>query len=552
MKSKALLFSLLFSWIGVFAQSNHHYHQWSDRYGHDEPGEVQYIQVALLLDVSGSMDGLLDQAKSQLWHIVNGLVWQLDGDYPPRIEIALYEFGNERLGSHRRYMRNVVPFTEDLDWISEALFQLRTGGRREYCGAVIEQATHELLWDLHPETIKLLYIAGNESFNQGPVSARSAIGFAREHGIQVNTIFCGSYSGGVKYGWKDAAYRSGGTFSTIDMNLDRPRHINTWDREVILLNTQLNQTYIPYGPQGHVYYQRQLAQDRNIENCGTVYFSQRIYTKASPVYVNSNWDLIDAVTIGKVNLATIPNHHLPREMRSMSLQQKERYIQQKRMERNRLKNRIQASRAPRTPRTPAPSVQQTPSQQARGRTLDQAILQSVEQSPRTPRTPSRAQRPQASTRPQRPSRSSVQTGRQSSGTVSHQPPSRTQGSQRQASSVRSNRTRGRIAQPANSVSEREVGFEKKSSRSGSRTANRVQSSRRSKSLSETTPARSISTRSPIEQEKQETRSESLQAKKVEPRTSATSDRSNIRTANPQGKSPGSSFARTPARSVQRR
>jgi len=31
------------------------------------------IQLALLLDTSNSMDGLIDQAKSQLWKIVNEL-----------------------------------------------------------------------------------------------------------------------------------------------------------------------------------------------------------------------------------------------------------------------------------------------------------------------------------------------------------------------------------------------------------------------------------------------------------------------------------------------
>ena len=31
------------------------------------------IQVALLLDTSNSMDGLIDQAKSQLWKMVNEL-----------------------------------------------------------------------------------------------------------------------------------------------------------------------------------------------------------------------------------------------------------------------------------------------------------------------------------------------------------------------------------------------------------------------------------------------------------------------------------------------
>ena len=31
------------------------------------------MQIALLLDTSGSMDGLIDQARTQLWKIVNEL-----------------------------------------------------------------------------------------------------------------------------------------------------------------------------------------------------------------------------------------------------------------------------------------------------------------------------------------------------------------------------------------------------------------------------------------------------------------------------------------------
>jgi uncharacterized protein with von Willebrand factor type A (vWA) domain len=37
------------------------------------PDATAKIQVALLLDTSGSMDGLLEQAKSQLWKMVNEL-----------------------------------------------------------------------------------------------------------------------------------------------------------------------------------------------------------------------------------------------------------------------------------------------------------------------------------------------------------------------------------------------------------------------------------------------------------------------------------------------
>ena len=36
-----------------------------------QTGDGPVVQIALLLDTSSSMDGLIDQAKSQLWKIVN-------------------------------------------------------------------------------------------------------------------------------------------------------------------------------------------------------------------------------------------------------------------------------------------------------------------------------------------------------------------------------------------------------------------------------------------------------------------------------------------------
>jgi hypothetical protein len=52
------------------------------------------IQIALLLDTSNSMDGLIDQAKTQLWKVVNTFIdAERDGE-APFVEVALYEYGN--------------------------------------------------------------------------------------------------------------------------------------------------------------------------------------------------------------------------------------------------------------------------------------------------------------------------------------------------------------------------------------------------------------------------------------------------------------------------
>ena len=57
------------------------------------------IQVALLLDCSNSMDGLIDQAKSRLWNIVNTLTTLKYQGKEPVIEISLYQYGNDNLSS---------------------------------------------------------------------------------------------------------------------------------------------------------------------------------------------------------------------------------------------------------------------------------------------------------------------------------------------------------------------------------------------------------------------------------------------------------------------
>src|SRR6187455_33691 len=63
-----------------------------------EPVKGQSIMLALLLDTSNSMDGLIEQAKSQLWKIVNELAAAKCGDgTQPSIKIALYEYGNDGL-----------------------------------------------------------------------------------------------------------------------------------------------------------------------------------------------------------------------------------------------------------------------------------------------------------------------------------------------------------------------------------------------------------------------------------------------------------------------
>src|SRR5215212_6729490 len=162
------------------------------------PAKDQTIMIALLLDTSNSMNGLIDQAKSQLWKIVNEVAIAKTGDGKrPNIKIALYEYGNDGLSSNEGFIRQVSALTEDLDVISEKLFSLKTNGGNEFCGQVIKTALNQLAWSASKADLKMIFIAGNEDFTQGSVSYQQACDAAKKKGVVVNSIFCGDFREGM-------------------------------------------------------------------------------------------------------------------------------------------------------------------------------------------------------------------------------------------------------------------------------------------------------------------------------------------------------------------
>ena len=88
------------------------------------------VQIAILLDTSNSMDGLIAQAKTQLWNVVNEFVKAKKDGRPPAIQVALFEYGKQTLSPNEGFVRLILPLTDDLDRVSEELFALEDERRR--------------------------------------------------------------------------------------------------------------------------------------------------------------------------------------------------------------------------------------------------------------------------------------------------------------------------------------------------------------------------------------------------------------------------------------
>jgi hypothetical protein len=298
------------------------------------------VQLAILLDTSSSMNGLINQAKSQLWQIVNTFIAAKQNGQTPFVEVALYEYGNSGLAASEHWIRRLQPLSRDLDKISEELFALRTGGGEEYCGAVIRRAVDDLAWDPSPEVYKAIFIAGNEPFTQGPVKAAESCRAAATKGVVVNTIHCGSEDQGVSGGWKDGAVAADGRYLVIDSN-QAVVHIETpFDAEIVKLNEKLNGTYLAYGSAAPAAVANQFAQDANAMQLAPGAAVSRAATKASANYHNSSWDLVDAAKDKDFSLAKVPEADLPEAMRQLAPAERQAHLDKMSAERTALQKQI--------------------------------------------------------------------------------------------------------------------------------------------------------------------------------------------------------------------
>lgn len=330
------------------------------------------IQIAILLDSSNSMDGLIDQARTQIWQIVNSLTKVTKDGEVPELEVALYHYGNDNIPSSEGFVRLLTGFTPELDLVSEKLFSIQTRGGQEYAGWVIRSAMQELNWSKDREDFRVIFIAGNEPFDQGSIPWRDSVALAVKGDTLVNTIYCGSAESQERQLWASGASLAQGSHFNINQDEKIVFIESPYDEQIAILNDKLNQTYIPYGAEGEIGQQRQAIEDSNSgRNLGT-----RSISKASDYYNNASWDLIDALEDGRVTLDRLSDDALPKVMQGMTLAQKREYIAGKKAERERIKKTIRDLYQKRTEYV---EKQRLASVNSGKNTLDYVIIQSLRQ-----------------------------------------------------------------------------------------------------------------------------------------------------------------------------
>jgi len=290
-----------------------------------ELSEPAPIDLALCLDTSSSMSGLIDAAKEKLWAIVNEL-----GRASPRpiLRVALLTYGNDGLSPEGGWVSLDVPFTEDLDLLAEHLFALTTNGGTELVGRVVSVAHGQLDWSEAGPGLRMIVVAGNESADQDQVvPALSAVAGATRRDVVVNAIYCGNPEDEIAPGWRDVAIAGHGHFACIDKD-NGTVHVETpFDGPMAELSSALNATYLPYGQGGARASSNQIAQDSNAVGLNWAAAAERAITKCSDVYSCASWDLVDASRGADFELADVAEADLPEALKDLSLEQRAAHLE---------------------------------------------------------------------------------------------------------------------------------------------------------------------------------------------------------------------------------
>jgi hypothetical protein len=146
----------------------------------------------------------------------------------------------------------------------------------------------------------------------------------------------------MRTNWKDGADITGGSYMSIEQNRKTVYIPSPYDDRISALNEKLNRTYVYYGSNGASKKEMQAAQDSNAESYGQANKVERAVSKSSHAYRNSSWDLVDASKENEAIVAKAKDDELPKEMKGMSVPQRQQYVKEKAEERTAIQSEIQS------------------------------------------------------------------------------------------------------------------------------------------------------------------------------------------------------------------
>lgn len=305
------------------------------------------VEVAFVLDTTGSMGGLLEGAKRKIWSIATSVV-----DTNPGADIRIGLVAYRDIGDE--YVTRTFDLTTDIQDIYANLLELKARGGGDWPESVneaLDVAVNKLQWTKGEDTRRIVFLVGDAPPHMDyaqDTKYPKTLAVAKQHDIVVNAVLAGGAHDTERV-WQDIAQLGDGRFIPIPQDGGDLVVIETpYDDDIIILQKEINGTVIPYGSpklQKRVEEKtRQLSQVAAAAPSSASdmasYLNKR--SKASWEAVTGDGDLVSAVASGRTTIESVKDDELPETLRKLTPEQRRAEINKQAETRKSLNEKLAA------------------------------------------------------------------------------------------------------------------------------------------------------------------------------------------------------------------
>jgi hypothetical protein len=307
----------------------------------------QTVEVAFVLDTTGSMGPLIEGAKRKIWSIATAI---LDANPDAQIRMGLVAYRD--IGDE--YVTRKFELTTDIQDLYANLLELRAKGGGDWPESVNEAldiAVNKLAWSNGSDVRRIVFLVGDAPPHMDyaqDTKYPQTLKVAQQKDILVNAVLAGGARDTERV-WREVAQLGGGRFIPIPQDGGEVVIIETpYDEEIIILQQRIGRTVLPYGPAP----MQRRAEDkvRQVTSVAAAapssasdmasFINKR--AKVSGEAVTGDGDLVSDVKSGRKRLDQIAESDLPENLRKLPAPQRQAQIDQQMTERNALNEKLSA------------------------------------------------------------------------------------------------------------------------------------------------------------------------------------------------------------------
>lgn len=305
------------------------------------------VEVAFVLDTTGSMARLIEGAKRKIWSIATTIV-----DANPDADIRMGLVAYRDIGDD--YVTSKIELTRDIQDLYANLLELKARGGGDWPESVneaLDVAVNKLQWTTGSDVRHIVFLVGDAPPHMDyaqDTKYPTTLAVARQKDIIVNAVLAGDARDTERV-WRDIAQIGNGRFIPIPQDGGQVVIIETpYDQDIIILQQQLNGTVIPYGPR-----ERQKHTELKLRQSASVaasapstaadmssYIGKR--ARATAEAVTGGGDLVADAAKGTASVSAVKDDDLPENLRAMKPEQREAEVAKQVEQRKALNEKLAA------------------------------------------------------------------------------------------------------------------------------------------------------------------------------------------------------------------